>query len=65
MTFHFPLEVHKQFTQALPFPLYMNHITGAVSSLSDLSIVGLFKESHAEPLPGPGQGQDQKLVTSR
>lgn len=45
----FLLELHKQFTQALP-PLYMNHITRAVS-LSDLHIVILFKESDVEALP--------------
>lgn len=40
----------------------MNHITEAVSSLSDLGIVILFKESDAVVLP---ETVGQKLVTTR
>lgn len=46
--------------------LYMNHITGAVSFLSDAGIVVLFKENGAVVLPETvGQKHSDHQITSR
>lgn len=64
--FVFHLELHKQFTQALPFTLYESYNRSSLLLLSDAGIVVLFKENGAVVLPETvGQKHSDHQITSR